>query len=858
MSSDPLLRFSHYRVLQREDGSPWVLGRGAMGLTYKAFDERLRLEVALKVISPQRLHEPSVQALFLREARSAARVRHSNVASVLALDDTPGNFYYAMEFVPGVTLSDFLVRRQRLEAPFALDLAAQVAHGLDAIHAQGIIHRDLKPANLMLVPRRDATPTEEGSPAPLVSWTVKVIDFGLARRFDGDLAADATAAVTTTFRGTVMYASPEQCLERADLDGRADLYSLGCILWEMLCGAPPFRARSHHELMSQHVSRPLPLAQFEGQPGGLAELLVRLLAKDPADRFSSAAQAARAMEKLATHIRGVAPVAAPARPPSSLAPTPATTEAIRPRLRSSEVASTLAESGPPPPRNRTWLAAAGMAVLLLSLGLGLWVRNRPEPPAAAQRKLSASKAVAVLPFTNVGGDKANEVFTEGISEEILIALSRLTGLRVAARGSAFAFQGKTTSMAEIARQLGVDYLLEGSVRSSGERVRVTARLVQVSDGFQVWSDVFERELKDLFAIQDEIAGLIARSLQVQLGTAPLAARNVPPEAIRVYLEGRVLWQRRTHGGFEPAEAAFRRALELAPDFARAVAGLTDVLTARVDRLVVESPASIDSPEARAMLAQARALAERALQLDPGESEALASLAFVCRAEGDVPRTIALLRQALLKNPSNAQAHQRLARTLAADGQMDEALEHAARAVELDPLAPRLHDNYALLLLLARRPAEALLRTDRGLALERGNLQLRGWRVWALSELDRCEEASAIAREILAQPITTYHFLAIRALARCGQREEARQASNAIPPAHRLARAYAWTVDGRVEEGLAELQSLRLPSLAFEALLYDPAWDAVRSDPRFQAVLAAHRLTEGHARAQAWLAARRKM
>ena len=249
------LEYAHFRVCQRPDGTPWTLGVGGMGMTYKATDTRLDMDVALKVIHPSRLGDSEVQRLFIREARAAARVGHPNVAAVSFLEDRAGTVFYAMEFVDGLSLHSWLRRNGPISPARALAFAEQIAHGLDAIHAQGLIHRDLKPANVMVATHAPDHPSHAALAAS-GGCALKIIDFGLARAVgpsaDGDYDADAPLP-TIGFRGTAAYASPEQCEELTDLDARSDLYALGCILWEMLTGHPPFRGRSHRDVINHHV-----------------------------------------------------------------------------------------------------------------------------------------------------------------------------------------------------------------------------------------------------------------------------------------------------------------------------------------------------------------------------------------------------------------------------------------------------------------------------------------------------------------------------------------------------------------------------------------------------------------------------
>ncbi len=777
------LYFSHYRVFADANGEPWRLGSGAMGITYKAFDERLQLSVALKVISPARLNDPAVQSRFLREARAAAKVRHTNVASVLALDDTPGKFFYAMEFVDGVTLEAFHRERRRLPAALALDLAAQVAHGLEAIHRQGIVHRDLKPANLMLVPARSsgADPALQSD-----SWQVKVIDFGLAHAFLGESGADAADGGLAGFRGTVMYASPEQCLERTDLDGRADLYSLGCILWEMLTGQPPFLAKSHHELLSQHVSRPVPLPQLAAQPPVVRALVVQLLAKSPADRPASASAVAHQLEDAAKN--------------------------GRPNVSPSAQAAT--EAAP------------------ATLGTG-------NP-----------KSLAVLPFTVLGGEQDHSYFADGLSEELLNVLASLPAVRVVSRTSAFSFRGSSLAVPEIARRLGVAYVLDGSVRFAGRRVRITAQLASASDGFQIWTEAYEREVHDVFAVQDEIARAVARVLELKL-TSRGDAILPDPEAYRLYLEARNAWRQRTPVSLDHAEQCLQRALALDPRFARALVALADVPLARVDLAIIgNEPASAFEPVVLGAMERAR----EAIRLEPDLAEAHASLGLAHRFLGERSASITCYRRAVTLNPNYAPAYQWLARALTGDGRIEEALEHVTAATVLDPLAPRILDNRALLLLLAGRPTEALVLAQRGLAITPEDVQLQTWRIWAFTLLGRSGEILEEARSILRQPRTGYYHTALRALLAAGRRGEAEGIAAEIPAASVLARCRCAAVLGHNEEALALLDHRFLPYITHDALLYDSMWDPLREAPRFQQMLAELHLGDAHTRAQFWRSA----
>ncbi len=555
------LRYSHYRVFQHPDGTPWKLGAGAMGVTYKAYDERLRIEVALKLIHPMRVDDPKAQSLFLREARAAARIRHPNVASVLFLNDSPGEFFYAMEFVAGQSLQDAVRERVRLPLLTALSIATQIARGLDAIHAEGIIHRDLKPANLMLLPARRRL---KGEVLPdWKTWQAKIIDFGLARTFEGESLDDDSVAQTTGFRGTVVYASPEQCDERTDLDGRSDLYSLGCILWELLLGAPPFQGKSQHEVMSQHLSRPPALSRLSSYPESVQAVIARLLIKDPGGRFATAEATAKALDRCIDRIgsgeesRGAAPEPPPFLPaksppttPSDPAPEPAeVTPLSAPAARSAErsafaPAPTIEGRGL---RGRS-MELAAFALALLLLGVLVWQKSRPvvppgsdgatggttaTPPAGAR---TVEKSIAVLPFENLSEEKNNGIFTNGIQDEILTDLARVSDLKVISRSSVMQYRsGEPRNLRDIGRALGIAYVLEGSVKRAGDRIRVTVQLVDTRSNAQIWAGRFEPPLADIFALQAEIAGTVVKQLQAKLTPAEQADISLRPTSdLRAY------------------------------------------------------------------------------------------------------------------------------------------------------------------------------------------------------------------------------------------------------------------------------------------------------------------------------------
>jgi eukaryotic-like serine/threonine-protein kinase len=529
MSNLSLLHFAHFEVRRQEDGAPWELGRGAMGVTYKAYDPDLRVYVALKVINPAQVGDAKARALFLREARAAARVHHANVGNVVFLNPDPENMFYAMEFIAGESLRDWLHSRVPLTPLMAVGLSLQIACGLEAIHREEVIHRDLKPTNLMIV--RADKQKQESDP---VAWLVKIIDFGLARNVSGDVSETSAVAGTTGFRGTALYASPEQCEERRDLDGRADLYSLGCVMWEMLVGMPPFSAKVHREMLNAHVAKPPPLQQLSHLPTSLQAVVARLLLKDREARFADAGALIRALEKCREQIlRGDSPAGA-------MQPVEETTESttVLPEARPST-------SVPLGRKRKRGLAVSAVALLLLIAFGSWWIGMRRANLAAipvvgaastvTQSNLKPSapavpeKSIAVLPFESLGNEGDNKTFADAIQEEILTDLTGIADLKVIARSSVMRYRDPTVrKFEEIGRELGVAYLAEGTVQRAGDKVRVSAQLIDARTGTQVWAERYDRNVADIFAIQSDVAKSIAGKLKARLTPAEKLSIDVPP------------------------------------------------------------------------------------------------------------------------------------------------------------------------------------------------------------------------------------------------------------------------------------------------------------------------------------------
>lgn len=469
------------------------------------------------------------------------------------------------------------------------------------------------------------------------------------------------------------------------------------------------------------------------------------------------------------------------------------------------------------------------------------------PPAAA-----ADKSVAVLAFADMSADKGNEYFSDGISEELLNVLAKVPGLRVAARTSAFFFKGKNLPVPEIAAKLNVAYIVEGSVQRAGDRVKITAQLIKAADGFHVWSDTFTRDAKDVFAVQEEIAGRIAKELSLKLGMSSAAATAaVNPEAFELFVQARQAWNLRTAEAYARAEEMLNRALALDPDFARAHAQLALVwIMQAVERDELGLFNQRDTPIVRRI----RAEIDRALALDPNLAEARTALGNLYWQTWQTEPAIRELRAAITLNPNYATAYQWLGRRLLTEGRVDEAEAMMRRATELDPLSHRILDNYSIPLFTQGRYAEALAVIDRALALRPDSIQALTWKALALSQLGRHDAAVGLLQQIPWLG-STYEGYAVEIFTRAGLRAEAERAYASIPAGVSAEiRSGALAKMGRPQEALAAMDPATMGISNANELLFAEVYDPIRADPRFVKLLATLGLTEAHARAQAWRAA----
>ncbi len=632
------------------------LGRGGMGVVFLAHDTTLHRQVALKVLGSPADGE-TAHAQLLREARNAAALNHPNICTVYEVGEADGCAFIAMEYVEGRSLRDRLDERS-LPLDDVLRYGIQAADALAHAHDNGVVHRDFKAANAMI--------TRDGR--------LKIVDFGLARRGDALMASATTmpsllpAGVAA---GTPYAMAPEQV--RGDpTDARTDIWALGVLLYEMVTGATPFNAATIPELFSSILGdapRPWP----DDVAVDIRSVIERCLEKEPGRRYQDAGEVRAALEAIQA---GTVPRWAH----------------WRARVR-----------------RRPWVApaAAGLAIAALLVGVnvgGVRERLSGSPPAADPIKL------AVLPFENLTGDPEQEYFSDGLTQEMITQLGRLhpQRLSVTARTSSMQYKNRDAPIDQIGRELGVDYVLEGSARRDGSRVRISATLIQVRDQTQRWADSFDREFAGILALQSDVARGVAQALALTLAPEEQArlgsARPVNPEAYEAYLRGRSHLEKLNRAELDPAMRYFEAALEKDPTYALAYLGIYQVWGTR--QQLGATPPSEAAPHMRAALAKAIEL--NALELDETRPAAHYALSAQARTDWDWTGEEVNFRRAIDLDPNYAEARAFFSLSLLRMKRPDEAMTQIQRAIELDPLNALIQAIYCNLLVRVRRYDEAIV------------------------------------------------------------------------------------------------------------------------------------------------------
>ena len=644
-------------------------GRGGMATVFQARDRKLGRAVAIKVVSPSVMTAVAGER-FLREIRITAQLQHPNILSLIDSGEAAGLLYSVMPFVDGESLRERLLGEQ-LPVGEALMLAREVAEALDYAHHRGIIHRDVKPENILLS-----------------NGHAVVADFGIARAIG--LASGNSLTAKGLPIGTAAYMSPEQAQGATGGDPRSDVYSLGCVLYEMLTGRMAFGGASLREVLTKQASgEPTPVQSLRPEvPDAVAAIVTRALAKRPEDRYQSAGE-------MASDLR--AAMGEPARLSGGATPMPESW--LPPSERASRAATPVAGPAPGSVWGRALLVAAALVLLALA-ATRLWPDRRGGPSRAA-----SDASVAVLPLETGGASVEDEYLSEGLSEEIIGRLAQVEGLKVISPTSTVALKGRRLTVRQVADTLGVRHVLDGSLRRSGGQIQAKVELTDTERGVVIWRQTYRLGAGELLQLQDVIARQVAGALLTADGRTPMPAapvRTTQVQAYDAYLKGRYWLERRTPEGLRLAGAAFSQAVELDPAYAQALAGLASVGTYGV----IYGYRSEADPYTE--LARSLQLAARAVSRDSGAAEAWLALAdarSIAFVPDDSVRADVLRARKLM--PNSADVAMAYAWALFRAGAGDSALAQGRRALALDPLAPGLRHALMALAIGTRRYDAAL-------------------------------------------------------------------------------------------------------------------------------------------------------
>ncbi len=762
------------------------LGKGGMGSVYKVFDKEIKENVAIKLLDPVIAADEQRIERFRNELRFARKITHKNVCRMHDLNREEETYYITMEYISGEDLGNLINRIGQFTVGKSIFIAQQVCEGLAEAHRLGVVHRDLKPQNIMI--------DREGN--------AHILDFGIARAFKTRKITDTGMMI-----GTPDYMSPEQA-EGEEVDGRTDIYSLGVILYEMLTGKVPFEGETPLSIALKHKSEePQDPREINPQiPAEVSHVILKCLEKDKETRYQTADDL---LSELNHIIEGLP-----------------TTERVIPKKKSSVERISKIKW-----RNYIlYISAAVVLILLIAVGISLFKSDR-----------EAIESIAVLPLKNLSGDPDQEYFADGMTEALISNLTQLGALqRVISSTSVMQYKGARKPLPEIAQELNVDAVIEGSIMRSGQRVRITAQLIEAKTDRNIWSKSYERDLSDILAVQSEMARAIAREIKIVVTPTEKAllahSRPANPEAYQMYLKGRHFWKKRTEEDIKKAIEYFNQTIEIDSTYALAYVGLADAY-------LVLGSYSLSSPQET--YPKAKAAAQKALEIDDTLAEAYTSLAFVkYRYDWDWFGAEADYNWAIGLNPSYATAHQWYGLLLSDLGRFDEALSELKRAQELDPLSLPINTGVGIILYYSRQYDLAIEEYRKVLDMDANFGYAHFWLAMALLQKSLFEEAIQGYQKavVFSAGNITYQAALGYAYALAGKRDEALKilkelidlSSQRYVPKYEIALIYAGM--GEKDKAFEILEEAYLDRASFLVRFkVDPRLDSLRSDPRFAAL-----------------------
>ncbi len=762
------------------------LGKGGMGKIYRVEDKKIKEEVALKLIKPEIASDKKTIKRFSNELKMSRKIAHRNVCRMFDLGEEKGVNYITMEYVVGEDLKGMIGMMGQLSAGKAISVAKQVCEGLAEAHRLGVVHRDLKPQNIMI--------DREGN--------ARIMDFGIAR----SLKAEGLTGVGVMI-GTPEYVSPEQA-EGKETDQRSDIYSLGVVLYEMVTRRIPFKGKTPLSIALKHKTEPpQDPKEFNAQiPEDLSRVILKCMEKDKKRRYQTAEELLSELNKIEEGFT--------------------TTERVLPQRK--PLTERIVKFG----WKKSVLYFAGFVVLLVLVIMGAisLFTDRQE----------AIYSIAVLPLENISGDPEQEYFADGMTEALIAELTKISALqRVISRTSVMQYKQTRKSMSEITQELNVDVVVEGSVLLIGERVRVTAQLIDAEADRHLWADSYERDISNILALQRELARTIAQEIKIVITpeeeTHLKESPTVNPEAYSLYLKGRFFWNKRTREGLRKAVEYFEAAIRKDPDYALAYAGIADAYISMGDYYILNP---------KEAYLKAKEAAMKALEIDDTLAEAYTSLAYIKHyLDLDWPGVEEGFKRAISINPNYSTAHQWYSNILANLGRLDEARAEIKRAQELDPLSPPIITGIGANFYLARNYNRAIEQCKRALEVNPnfawahsvlGDAYIQqSLYEEAISEKQLALDLSGGSPEYLAELAYAYGF--------SGKKEEAqkillelqeRKKEEYVPVCEVV---FTYISIGEREEALKALElAVERMELSWELLniKVDPLFDSLRSESRF--------------------------